>query len=151
MIQLARLADRAAVEALARQVHGLHTKWRPDLYRMEQRLYPAERFDEAVRNRELYVALLEEQVVGYALVRIRSAAQPGLVPRRVLLVDEFCVEEARRGQGIGTRMLDEIRVLARAFGCSDLQLSVNPENEGALAFYRRNGLEIQDIKLQMKL
>lgn len=151
MIQLARPADLEAVEALAQQVHALHVFWEPEVYRMERPLYCQARFDEAVRNRELYVAILDNQVAGYALIHVRSATQAGLVPRRVMLLDEFCVDETRRGQGIGTQMLEELQVLARAFGCTDLQLRVNPQNEAALAFYRKNGLTIQDMKLRLAL
>jgi len=31
MLQLARPEDRAAIENLAQQVHGLHVQWRPDI------------------------------------------------------------------------------------------------------------------------
>lgn len=151
MIQLARPGDLDAVEALAQQVHAMHVAWRPDLYQMAQPLYSQARFAEVLKNRELYVAVLDHQVVGYGLIRIRTAAQDGLVPRKVMLLDEFCVDETRRGQGIGTQMLEELQVLARAFGCTDLQLRVNPQNEAALAFYRKNGLIIQDVKLQLAL
>lgn len=151
MIQLARPGDLEAVEALAQQIHAMHVSWEPEVYRMERPLYCQARFDEAVRNRELYAAVLDGQVAGYALIHVRSAAQAGLVPRRVMLLDEFCVDEARRGQGIGTQMLVELQVLARAFGCDALQLNVNPKNEAALAFYRKNGLVLQDVKLHLAL
>ena len=68
-----------------------------------------------------------------------------------MLIDEFCVEESLRRHGIGTQMLSEIKVLAKAFGCTDLQLSVYPQNDDAVGFYQKNGLMIQDIKMQMKL
>ena len=151
MIQLARPQDRAAVSRLAWQIHGLHVVWRPDIYKTAEELFPQERFDEAVKKRELYVAVVNDQVVGYALVKIRRLDWNGIVPRTVMLIDEFCVEEALRRHGIGTRMLDEIKVLGKAFGCTDLQLSVYPQNDDAVSFYQKNGLMIQDIKMQMKL
>lgn len=151
MIQLARPGDRAAVGRLARQIHAMHVAWRPDVYEMVEELFPQERFDAAVKARELYTAVLDDQVVGYALVKVRSVDRNGIVPRKIMLIDEFCVEEALRRHGIGTRMLAEIKVLAKAFGCTDLQLSVYPQNDDAVGFYQKNGLMIQDIKMQMKL
>ena len=40
MLESARPEDREAVEALARQVHGLHVSWRPDLYVMRRSCTP---------------------------------------------------------------------------------------------------------------
>lgn len=151
MLQLARPADQGAVEILARQIHAMHVAWRPDIYEMVQEMFPQGRFDAAVQNRELYVAVLDDQVVGYVLVKIRVADWNGVVRRKVMLIDEFCVDETLRRHGIGTRMLDEVKILAKAFGCTDLQLSVYPQNDDAVGFYQKNGLMIQDIKMQMKL
>ena len=58
MLELAQPKDREAVEALAQQVQGMHLAWRPDLFAEADCLYPEERFQEAVRKRELYVAKL---------------------------------------------------------------------------------------------
>ena len=151
MIELARPGDRAAVSRLARQIHAMHVAWRPDVYEMVEELYPQERFDAAVKTRELYVAVLDGQVVGYALVKVRSVDWNGVVPRKIMLIDELCVEESLRRHGIGKQMLTEIKILAKAFGCTDLQLSVYPQNDDAVGFYQKNGLMIQDIKMQMKL
>ena len=63
MLQLARPEDREAVNAIAKQVHDQHVSWRPDIYEMVEEMYPPERFQEAVRLRQLYVAKLNGIVV----------------------------------------------------------------------------------------
>ena len=151
MLELARPCDREAINALAREVHAMHVQWRPDLYRMSEELYSVERFSESVRNRELYAAKLGDEVAGYVLVRIRSIEIPGLMPRKVMLIDEFCVAEQARNQGIGTQMMAEVRALAKAFGCTDLQLGVYPQNDAAVAFYQKCGFQIQSITMQRKV
>ena len=64
MLELACEADRPAVNAMAKQVHAMHVAWRPDIYEMPEELYPRERFQEAVKNRTLYVARLGGVIVG---------------------------------------------------------------------------------------
>ena len=150
MLELARDADRPAVNAMARQVHAMHVAWRPDLYEMVEELYPEDRFRQAVEEKQLYVAKLSGTVVGYALLRVREANQPGLVKRRVMLVDEICVEESCRNQGIGQEMMAEVCALARAFGCRDLQLGVYPQNDAAVAFYQKCGFTIRSIDMHRK-
>ncbi|MGN0999138.1 MAG: GNAT family N-acetyltransferase [Faecousia sp.] len=151
MLELARPADREAVNALAREVHAMHVQWRPDKFEMAEELYPEERFQEAVENRELYVARLGGMIAGYVLLRVRSVDFPGQVKKKVMLVEEICVEEALRNQGIGKQIMWEVRALARAFGCRDLQLSVYPQNESAVAFYEKCGFTIQHITLHSKV
>ena len=151
MLELARPADREAVNALAREVHAMHVRWRPDKFEMTEELYPGERFCEAVQNRELYVARIGGVVAGYVLLRMRNVDFPGQVKKKVMLVEEICVEEALRNQGIGKQIMLEVRALARAFGCKDLQLSVYPQNEAAVAFYEKCGFTLQHMTLHSRV
>ena len=151
MIELARSCDRAEVNRLARQVHALHVDWRPDIYRMPEELFPEERFAELISKRELYVAKLGGTVVGYAMTAIRDHDLPELVKRKVFCIQQFCVDEEFRNHGIGTQMVEELRILARAFGCTDLQLNVYPQNDAAVSFYQKCGFMIQNINMQRKV
>lgn len=151
MLELAIPNDRSEVNRLARQVHEMHVQWRPDLYQMPEELFPEELYSELVKNRELYVAKLDGAVIGFAWVRIRTAEGVGLVTRKVMLINQVCVDEALRNHGIGTRMMEEVRVLARAFGCTDLQLGVYPQNDAAVSFYQKCGFMIRSIDMQRKV
>lgn len=151
MLELAIPSDREIVNELARQVHAMHVAWQPDIYEMVEELYSQERFDEAVKERQLYVAKIDGLIVGYVLVKIREYNWPGVVRRKVMLVDELCVEALCRNQGIGTQMMLEVRALAKAFGCTDLQLGVNPKNEAAIHFYRKCGFSVRNIEMRTKL
>lgn len=151
MLQLARPEDRDAINALAMQVHWMHVQWRPDIYKMTDELWPQDRFSVAVSNRQLFAAKMDGHVVGYVSVKIRDYDQGGLVKRKVLLIDEICVDEAQRRRGIGTEMMTDIRAIARAYGCTDLQLGVYPQNDAAVAFYQKCGFRIRSIDMQQKL
>ncbi len=151
MLQLAQTADREIVNALAREVHALHAAWRPDIYEMVEELYSEERFCEAVRERHLYVAKIGNTAVGYVLLKIRTYDCPGLVKRCVMVIDELCVESACRNQGIGRQMMEDVRALAKAFGCTDLQLGVYPQNDAAVSFYQKCGFAIRSIDMQRKV
>ena len=151
MLQLATKADHASVNEIARQVHALHVEWRPDLYCMVEELYPQERFDEVVARRQLYVAKIEGNVVGYALLITRDSSHNGMIPRRIMEIREFAVHEAATDHGIGSEMMADIRALAKAFRCTNLKLSVYPQNDGAIRFYERNGFMIRSIDMQANI
>ena len=150
MLQLASPADRACEERLAQQVHAFHVQWRPDLCTMPGELYPQELFSEMIQNRELYVAKIDGIVAGYCRLVMKQASGIGIVPRKVMLIDQFCVDEPLQNHGIGTQMAAEIRVLAKAFGCTDLQLGVYPQNDAAVSFWQKCGFMIQSITMQRK-
>ena len=151
MLELAQPADRDAVNRLALQVHAMHVAWRPDIFEMVPELFTAERFQECVKSRTLYVAKIDGNPVGYVSVKIKEYNWPGVVKRKVMLVDEICVDESCRNHGIGTQIMTEVRVLAKVFGCTDLQLGVYPQNDAAVAFYQKCGFMIRSIDMQRKV
>lgn len=151
MLELATLSDQEAVNDLARQVHALHVQWRPDIYEMLDTLYSEERVQTAIRERTLYVAKIDGVAVGYTSLKIREYDWPGVVRRKVMLIDEFGVHESCRGHGIGTAMMEDIHALAKAFRCTDLQLGVYPQNDDAVGFYQKCGFTIRSIDMQKKV
>ena len=151
MLELARPGDREAVNALALQIHELHTSWRPDIFQTVPELYTEERFQDAVKQRQLYVARIGDVVAGYVLLKIRRYDTPGFGPRKVMEIEELCVEALCRRQGIGTEMMADVRVLAAAFRCTDLQLGVYPQNDDAVGFYQKCGFTIRTITMQRKV
>lgn len=151
MLQLACPGDREAVNALALQVHRLHTTWRPDIFIASQELYPADRFLKAIEERSLYVAKLGNVVVGYVLLNIRNVEGPGLMTQKRMHIGEFCVEQSVRNQGIGTEMMQDVWALAKAFRCTDLHLGVYPQNDEAVGFYQKCGFTIKKIEMQRKV
>lgn len=151
MLELAREADLEAIARINAQAHALHVAWRPDLYCPMDGAFRGAYYLECLRERRLFVARINGIVVGYALFRIWSTGGTGNVPRKILDIDSFAVEETCRGQGIGTKMMEDLWALARAMGCSDLQLSVYPQNDAAVSFYQKCGFMIRNINMQRKV
>ncbi len=152
MLELATKADLDAVRALKYQIHSLHVSMRPDIYRMDGELISEEAFFDAIENRQLYVAKIGGMVVGYVRLLLRERKGVGVTPCKILGVEEFCVDEACREQGIGREMITDVRALARAFGCQQVMIGgVYPENDGAIAFYQKCGFQIRNINMDMKL
>lgn len=151
VLEKATMADRETVNALAMEVHSLHVGWRPDIYEMPGEIYPVERFQSGLESGSLYVGRLENRVVGYAAIKIRDYDWAGMVPRRVLFVDEISVSADHRHQGIGRAMMDALGKMARAEGCTALQLGVYPQNREAVAFYEACGFSLQSLTMSQKL
>ena len=151
MLELARPDDREAVNALALQIHAMHVAWRPDIYEMPEVQFTEERFSDAVRQRQLYVAKLDGVAAGYVLLKKCVFDWSGVVNRTVLMIEEFGVHDICRGHGVGKAMMEDIHALAKAFRCTDLQLRVYPQNDDAVGFYQHCGFQIQNIGMQKKV
>lgn len=151
MLELARESDFDAFRLLDAQVHAMHVSWRPDIYCPCDGAFPREYFLECIRERRLFVAKVRGSVMGYVLFRFWKTEGTGNVPRKIMDIDSIVVDESARRQGIGTQMMTELRVLAKAFGCTDLQLSVYPQNDAAVAFYQKCGFTIRNINMQRKI
>ena len=150
MLELARESDWERVRLLSVQLHDLHVTWRPDIYSYCDEPYPKVRFLEDIRNRMVYVAKIENAVVGYVILSVKGKEGPGCISQRALLLESICVDETVRGHGIGSEIVTDVRALAKVFGCTSLILGVHPENEAALAFYQKCGFSLRTLNLQMK-
>lgn len=151
MLQLATEADWNSVRALSVQIHDLHAAWRPDIYFHSEEPYPFEAFLEDIRNRLVYVAKMDHTVVGYVVLSLMNKGGPGTVEQKVLRLDSICVDNQLRGHGIGKTMVEDVRALAKVFGCRQILLGVHPENDQAVGFYQKCGFMIRTIHMDMKL
>ena len=151
MLELATLSNWEDINRISAQVAEIHTKWRPDLFCNAEISYPKELLEEMIREKQVFVATINGVVVGYTAFYIWSTNGACCVPRKVMNINDFCVDEHCRNQGIGTQMMMELRALAKAFGCTDLQLTVYPQNDAAVAFYQKCGFMIKSIDMQRKV
>ena len=151
MLELAAPENFGDINRISGQVAALHTAWRPDLFRYAEISYPRELLEQLIREKSIFVAKIDGTVVGYTAFWIWDTNGECSVPRKVMSINDFAVDTPCRNQGIGTRMMEELRVLARAFGCSDLQLTVYPQNDAAVAFYQKCGFTIKSIDMQRKV
>ncbi len=80
---------------------------------------------------------------GRALVAYAALARvPKLDPRRgYILIDELYVLSEHRRNGIASSLVESAAQLAGSLGYKAVRLLVEPENEAAVALYRRQGFE----------
>lgn len=89
----------------------------------------------------LVCAIADGFVIGQA--RGVITLQPDAPP--VLYIDNLGVAEARRREGIASRLLDELTAWARAKGCASAWVATELDNEAARALYAARGAEAQTV------
>ena len=149
--RIANEADLEAVNRLARQVHELHVQWRPDLFRSVEYPIPQEEFSGLLEEQRLLLAQQDGAVIAYAVFAMQRLDVPKLVPHKTLKLDEICVDEAYRRQGIAKALLHELMQRGREQGCTDLRLTCDPHNAAGIAFYESLGMKPKVIQYQCQL
>lgn len=149
LLRPARLEDYEDLNRIAAQVMALHASWGNGM--AVDYPYPMDYFQECLKEEKLYVAILDGQVVGYMNFYFWTAGGPAAAIRKMVSIDDIGVEESRKHQGIGTRMMADLCELARSRGCVGLSLYVDAPNEKAIAFYKKFGLHIGNYGMNMKL
>lgn len=150
-IEIPNIDDFEIVNKLAKQVHELHVKWRPDIFTSLENVINKEQFETMIDAKEIYVVKMNSEVVGYVTFNIRERANRGMRYRKQLEIDAICIDENFRGKGIGTVLLNYIKEIAFEKGCTDMYLTANEENEEAIRLYKKIGMKVKNISYSMQL
>jgi ribosomal protein S18 acetylase RimI-like enzyme len=97
----------------------------------------------------ILVAECPGELVGYAMVHLRSGSSTWPLGEHVGEIETLSVLPAARGQGIGTALLAAVREELRAVGVTELSLLVLPGNLAAIGFYERSGFNTFGLWLRV--
>ena len=143
-VRRARENELERVNELRMQVNALHVAGKPEVFK------PG--FPEELRNyiyaihkdpeQFITVAVKDGTICGFAVLHhINRPENPFMKERDFLDIDEFCVDEAFRRQGIASEMIAFIREFAKEKGFHRIELNMWEFNQDALAFYEAAGFQ----------
>lgn len=150
-IRFAGSRDIPGMIDLLQQVGEVHHRIRPDLFRAG-----AQKYDEAALNRLLadpsrpiLAAVVDGKLAGYAFCILQiTENDPVLQDRKVLYIDDLCVDEAMRGQGVARALYQKACEYAAQLHCDAVTLNVWCGNDNAMRFYESCGLKPQKIGME---
>lgn len=153
-IRFAQARDIPDMIELLRQVGEVHHQIRPDLFRAG-----AQKYDEAALeklladpNRPILAAVEDGSLLGYAFCILQvTEGDPVLRDRKVMYIDDLCVDEIRRGQGVAGALYRAVCDYARELDCDAVTLNVWCGNDRAMAFYEKCGLKPQKVGMEYVL
>ena len=136
------------------QVGEVHHQIRPDLFRAGAQKYDETALKRLLKNPDRPILAAEEdgKMVGYAFCILQiTKDDPVLCDRRVLYIDDLCVDESHRGRGIAGALYCRSLELAKELSCDAVTLNVWWGNDNALRFYENCGLQKQKIGMEKVL
>ena len=100
----------------------------------------------------IFIAEEAGQVLGYCFCVHKDTCGSGvLTERKELYIDDLCVEETCRGQGVAKALYTYTCHWARGLGADFVTLNVWNGNDGAMKFYEKMGLAPRKVYMEMKL
>ncbi len=150
-IRFATTADIPGIIDLLQQVGEVHHQVRPDLFRAGAQKYNEESLCKLLADpkRPVFAAMDGETMLGYGFCILQETANdPVLCDRKVLYIDDLCVDEKQRGSGVAKAIYDAIISYAREINCDAVTLNVWSGNDRAQRFYEKCGLKPQKMGME---
>ena len=153
-IRRAEGRDIPGMIELLKQVGEVHHVIRPDIFRSGALKYRPEELEDILKDpaRPIFVAVEDAFVAGYCFCVHRDYTGSGVsTDRKEIYIDDLCVDENRRGQGVAKSLYEHVCAYAKDCGCSFITLNVWCGNDGAMKFYEKAGLRPRSITMDMPL
>ena len=142
-VRRAEAKDIPAILQLLVQVDMVHHNGRPDLFRGPATKYSAAELAQILADEKTPVFVCtdeQDRVLGHGFCILQHSGGELMVEHTTLYIDDICVDETARGQGVGRALFERIRDYARKQGAYNVTLNVWTCNPGAMAFYEKLGL-----------
>ena len=154
-IRRATNTDISGLMSLLVQVDMVHHNGRPDIFKGPATKYSEKELEEIIKNDStpIFVCVDENgNVLGHAFcIHKQIIGDSVLTDIKTLYIDDICVDDNCRGQGIGRSLYNHVISYAREYGFYNVTLNVWSCNPGALKFYESLGLKPQKIGMELVL
>ena len=153
IIRKAKISDFQGIHNLIMQVHRLHVNERNDIYKDVDPMDFEEFRTELSNSNNIYlIAELENEIVGICFSQIKEISNNKIMKnRKILHIENICVDENHQKKGIGKKLYKQIVQLAKEKNIDNIELMVWGFNENAIKFYKNLGMNIKNLKFEQKI
>lgn len=153
-IRKAEVKDIEKLLGLLHQIREFHCDFRPDIFVRGCIKYSEEELEDVLtdESRIVFVAVNEnDEAIAHLFLKIKNISSPELVKRKELYIDDICVDENERCQGIGKMLLEKAQEIAKELDCDFLTLNLWAGNDSAERLYKNFGLKPRVTTLEKRL
>jgi len=152
-IKSATKADAKTLAKLNATVHKIHTDLFPTVFKKATLGAFEKLFKEwlGMPGTEAFIAFDGAEPIGYMLLKIVRREPNALVKARTYLdIDQICVVNKRRRQGVAKRLLKEAKEMARREKIKEIQLNVWSQNTVAREAFKTLGFRTYNERMVLK-
>ena len=150
MIHIRPSRDHRLIARLNEEVQNLHHQMYPHIFKpYDQKgieAFMKTMFSEG--GAEALVAWSQDQAVAYLVYRVLEQKETSYkYADRVIYIDQIHVDQGMRKTGLGKALLEEVKQIGRRHKVSAIQLDHWSANDGARAFFGKNGFQYFQEKM----
>jgi len=108
-----------------------------------------EYFEDMINNEIVFVAQIEEKIVGYLAGSI--CEQISYITETFAELDNMCINDKYRRFGIGTLLMNEFKKYCKEKNIQNIKVTASAKNSRAIQFYIKNGFEDYNVTLKYKI
>lgn len=112
-----------------------------DLWIEEYETTISETIEAVFSDRKVYVALVNDVVVGYATIYIERFSMPLYNSDPLCVIGDMMIEKQYRKQGIGELFIGKAKIMAKEFSVKKLMLNIFAKNQIAYGYFKQQGFE----------
>lgn len=155
-IRLAENKDIPYLMELLIYIAKLHHDGRPDIFKDKGSSKYCEEDLKKILSSEktpVFVACdAEDKVLGYAFCIIKETKDNILLHnRKVLYLDDLCVNPNARGKGIGKKLMEKVKSHAQDIRANSVELNVWDFNKSAIEFYKHCGFNVLKSTMELEV
>ena len=162
IIRKAKISDFQGIHNLIMQVHKLHVNdvalerainIGREIKRADIVVYHTAAACASNDQGNIYlIAELENEIVGICFSQIKEISNNKIMKnRKILHIENICVDENHQKKGIGKKLYKQIVQLAKEKNIDNIELMVWGFNENAIKFYKNLGMNIKNLKFEQKI
>ena len=133
------------INKLLYQVHSVHSDRRPDLFRPGMKKYNDDELRAIINNPNTPIYLYENAsgaIIAHAFIKYEYLI------KKEMYIDDICVDISYRHQGICTKILNSLELIAKKNGCYRMTLNVYMLNKEAIECYHKFGMQAYSMHME---
>lgn len=153
-IRQANKNDITQMVPLLDEVSKLHIEKRPDVFKIKSHEEIKSNLEEMIQDESNFILIAEDKqvAVGVIICKVREINDhTNLKNTKILWINEICVKQEYRRNGIGRSLIEKAKEIAKENNCLRLELNCWELNEEAMKFYENQGLTTQRRVMEINI
>lgn len=151
VIKKATMMDFEEIHSIFQEVHDLHLKNTKDTFK-DIDPFTREEFELILEDKNSFFLVAEEiKIIGFINAFINEREGRLTKFKRTMHIEQIGVAKVEQNRGIGSKLIEEIKRVAKEHNCDNIILDVWSFNDNAIKFYKSKGFTEQRTRMIINL
>ena len=151
VIKKATMMDFEEIHSIFKEVHDLHQQNEKKTFKKVDPL-TKEEFDILLEDKQNFFLVAEEiKIIGFINAFIKIKEGRHTKKKKTMHIEQLGVKKTEQNRGIGSKLIEEIKSIAKENKCDNIILDVWSFNDKAIEFYKHKGFKEKKKRMEINL